>query len=401
MFRRTLDKSNGLPVIFRGMTSKEKAVSVEVAIIGAGIAGLSLAWALHKRGARVSLYDQGPIPNPVASSFDEHRITRHTYGGLSGYGALMPAAFKTYDALWADLGVSHYYPANLVYIGRKPSDWYETTARDLDRLGIAHRPLSRSEIVERLPMIRADGIEQAFEAEGAGMLFASRIVSGLARWLAEAGVDLHPHSRVTQIDPETGTFTVNGETKRAELLVVAAGAWLPFIYPAATPRLVPSRQTVLYLEPPEKFAAVWAAAPVLVDQGTTHGAYILPPKDGTRLKIGDHVFTRRGDGNDDRVATEADIAPVRAAAREAFAEFDDYTLLEAKVCYYTVTEDERFVVEPIGKSGWLLSACSGHGFKLGPLIASGLADALVGRRPAAGISRWAAGLDAGASASAA
>lgn len=86
----------------------------EVAIIGAGIAGLSLAWALKKRGIHAALYDQGPIPNPVSSSFDEHRITRHTYGGLSGYGALMPHAFKVYDELWADLGENHYLPTNLV-----------------------------------------------------------------------------------------------------------------------------------------------------------------------------------------------------------------------------------------------------------------------------------------------
>lgn len=364
----------------------------EVAIVGAGIAGLSLAWALHKRGARVSLYDQGPIPNPISSSFDEHRITRHTYGGLSGYGALMPLAFKAYDELWSDLGVSHYYPTNLVYVGRKPSDWYEATAVDLDQLGIAHRRLSHDQVLERLPMIRADGIVEGFEAEGAGMLFASRIVSDLARWLAEAGIGLHPDSRVTDIDPESGRFTVNGQARRAETLVVAAGAWLPLIYPAATPRLVPSRQTVLYLKPPAKFEAAWASAPVIVDQGTTHGAYILPPKDGTRLKIGDHVFTRRGNGSDDRIASEGDILPVHIAAREIFADFDHYQLLEAKVCYYTVTSDERFVVEPIGRSGWLLSACSGHGFKLGPLIATGLADALVGARPAGGIRAWAAAL---------
>ncbi len=364
----------------------------EIAIIGGGIAGLSLAWALHKRGAKVSLYEQGPIPNPISSSFDEHRITRHTYGGLSGYGALMPSAFKIYDELWADLGVTHYEPANLVYVGRKPSDWYAATAVELDAMGIAHRPVARAEIAERLPMLRPEGIVEAFEAEGAGMLFASRIVTDLARWLAEAGVDLHPRSQVTDLDPDNGRFRVNGQVQQADTVVVAAGAWLPFIYPGAAPRLTPSRQVMLYLKPPAAFAGAWAKAPVLVDTGVTHGGYILPPRKGIRLKIGDHVFSRHGNGRDDRIATDADTQGVFAAAREIFADFESYEVLEAKVCYYTVTEDERFVVEPIGKAGWLLSACSGHGFKLGPLIASGLADALVGRRSAGGVTRWAAGL---------
>ena len=363
----------------------------EVAIIGAGIAGLSLAWALHKRGIRASLYDKGPIPNPLSSSFDEHRITRHTYGDLSGYGALMPHAFKVYDELWADLRETHYLSTNLVYVARKATDWYAATAGDLDAMGIAHRPLGLAEIAERLPMLNVDGITEAFEVEGAGMLFASRILTGLARWLREAGVDLRPNTQVTDLDVESGTFRANGAGKRADTVVVAAGAWLPFVYPQG-PRLIPSRQTMLYLRPPRHLNAAWANAPVLVDQGTTHGAYILPPRGGTRLKIGDHVFTRRGTGADDRIATESDMAPVTIAAREIFADFDSYELLEAKVCYYTVAEDERFVVEPIGKAGWLLSACSGHGFKLGPLIASGLADALTGRRSTGDLPTWAAGL---------
>jgi sarcosine oxidase/sarcosine oxidase subunit beta len=362
----------------------------DVAIIGAGIAGLSLAWALTKRGRRVSLYEQGPIPNPLSSSFDEHRITRHTYGGLSGYGALMPEAFKVYDELWADLGETHYLSTNLVYIARQTTNWYAETARDLDAIGVAHRPLASSEIAARLPMLRLDGIVDAFEAEGAGMLFASRIVTSLARWLREAGVDLHPGTTITDLDPESGTFRGNGAPRKAETVVVAAGAWLPFIYPQAAPRLTPSRQAVLYLEPPPHLAAAWAKAPVLVDTGITHGGYILPPRSGTRLKIGDHTFSRRGTGADDRIPTPEDTAGVLTAAREIFADFDRYTGLDPKICYYTVSDDERFVVEPIGEKTWLFSACSGHGFKLGSLIATGLADALTGHRPPAGIPAWAA-----------
>jgi len=364
---------------------------VRVSIVGAGIGGLSLAWALRKLGVEVALFDAGPIPNPTSSSYDEHRITRHVYGHLKGYGALMPDAFATYDRLWADLGTSHYLPTGMVYVTRGGEDWYPPAAAELDRMAVPHRALDHAEITTRLPMLRAEGITGAFEAGGAGMLFASRIITDLARWLAENGAELHPDSRVDDIDVDTGTIVSGGIRHHADIVIIAAGAWLPDLLPATAARMVPSRQLLLYLDPPADLAAAWAQAPILVDSGGGHGAYVLPPRGGTRLKIGDHTFTRRGTGSDDRIATEADIAPVAVAANAIFARFAEYRVLERKVCYYTVTDDEGFVVEPAGKAGWVVSACSGHGFKLGPLIGTGLAEALVGKRDLAAIPDWAAG----------
>jgi len=58
----------------------------------------------------------------------------------------------------------------------------------------------------------------------------------------------------------------------------------------------------------------------------------------------------------------------------------------------TVSEDERFIVRPVGNRAWVISACSGHGFKLAPAMAEAVTQALVGEREAAGIPAWAAPL---------
>ena len=52
------------------VASNQKGAPLKIIIAGAGIAGLSLAWALSRRGHAVSVYEQGPIPNPVSSSFE-------------------------------------------------------------------------------------------------------------------------------------------------------------------------------------------------------------------------------------------------------------------------------------------------------------------------------------------
>ena len=66
-------------------------------------------------------------------------------------------------------------------------------------------------------------------------------------------------------------------------------------------------------------------------------------------------------------------------------------MLEQKACFYTVTETEQFLVHPIGPAGWLVSACSGHGFKLGALIGELVGRAIAGEMAASEVTELAAG----------
>ncbi len=56
-----------------------------VLIVGGGIAGLLTAWRLARRGVASTVFEQGLLPNPKSSSFDEHRVIRHASGELQGY----------------------------------------------------------------------------------------------------------------------------------------------------------------------------------------------------------------------------------------------------------------------------------------------------------------------------
>jgi glycine/D-amino acid oxidase-like deaminating enzyme len=65
-------------------------------------------------------------------------------------------------------------------------------------------------------------------------------------------------------------------------------------------------------------------------------------------------------------------------------------VLDAKTCFYSVTTDERFIAEPLGRA-WMLAGFSGHGFKFGATIGEAIAETLSGRRSAATMTAWAAG----------
>jgi glycine/D-amino acid oxidase-like deaminating enzyme len=85
-----------------------------------------------------------------------------------------------------------------------------------------------------------------------------------------------------------------------------------------------------------------------------------------------------------------DVERLTRVAALAYRDFDSYAVLERKACYYTVTEDERFIVRPVGTAAWVLSACSGHGFKFGPLMGEIVASAVIGKRSAVDAARLAA-----------
>lgn len=361
-------------------------------VVGAGIAGLSAAWALQRRGFTVSVFEQGPIPNPRGSSYDEHRITRYAYGDAEGYAGMMPAAFAMYERLFRDIGATHLAMTGVVYFLRDETGWRAPSTRCLRAMGRAMRELPMTEVAERFPMIRRDGLTAAVETEG-GMLFPVRILTDLTVALGERGVAFYAETPVTAVDPEAGLVVAGGRAHRADHVIVAAGAWVDRLTDRVSAAVTPSRQAVVYLAPPPRLAAAWRAAPALIDLSADGVTYTLPPRFGTRLKLGDHLFTRAGDPDDDRAGTEADVRRLLSAAGAVLEDFEAYRVLERKACYYTVTRDdsEAFQVTPWGAKAWVISACSGHGFKLGPLIADGVAAAVAGEVAPEAVTRWAAG----------
>ena len=82
-------------------------------------------------------------------------------------------------------------------------------------------------------MIETEGLTQVVETEEGGMLFPIRILTDLTVWLGNNGVVFHSDARVGDVDPEAGTIVANGQTHRADRIVICAGAWVNKITPLA------------------------------------------------------------------------------------------------------------------------------------------------------------------------
>lgn len=374
---------------------------MKAVIIGGGIMGLSAAWALSRAGWRVELLERGRLPNPDASSSDRSRLIRYPYGRLAGYMAMVTQAFDAWQCLWDDLGTAHYRETGALMLETPDAAWARDSASTMKPLGLPLERLDAAALEARFPILLSQGLDGGWLSPRAGVLQADRILADLADRLRAGGVVLLPETPVVEIDPDKASATTaQGWLAEGDLLVVCAGAWTRGLLPDLSNRLVPSRQLVLYLEPPLETLLDWRDAPMVLDVAGDSGCYIVPPGPSAPLKLGDHRFSMTGHPDDDRTPEPMAVRALFDTARGRLRGLDAYKRAGARVCYYTVAPDERFLVEPLGSRAWLMAGFSGHGFKFGPLMGLALAHVVGGpmAQPAAdlpgdaaALTAWAAG----------
>ncbi|MEO0392966.1 MAG: FAD-dependent oxidoreductase [Pseudomonadota bacterium] len=389
-----------------------------IAVVGAGIMGLSTAWALHREGVRVSVFEQGPIPNPKGSSVDESRLIRHPYGDQPGYTAMVDQAFAAWGRLFDDLkavtaGEPLYHETGTLVMdtggvdGRaipaqakagQESQWIPGSRRCLQALALDYQDLDGAGCAALVPGLRDDIVLDAFHLTTGGVLRAGRIVEVTADYLSRRGVQTHANRPVKHVDTDRAQLDFGaGMVEQFDQVVVAAGPWVSSLLPTMADRVTPSRQMVVYMDLPEDgpwgdLRQAWTQAPMLLDIDPHNGFYAVPPVAGHRLKIGDHKFTMRGDPDDDRDVLRDHAQAVVDWAAARLQGFDRTHLESGRACFYTVQQDERFILEPVGAKAFVMSGFSGHGFKFGALMGESMARLVLGQQDAASVRDWAAGL---------
>ena len=88
-------------------------------VVGAGAMGLAAGWALARGGVRVTILDQAEIPNPKASSCDDHRLIRAAYGARTGYMRLAMEAHAAWTLLQREAGELLYAPTGVLALSAR------------------------------------------------------------------------------------------------------------------------------------------------------------------------------------------------------------------------------------------------------------------------------------------
>ncbi len=230
------------------------------------------------------------------------------------------------------------------------ADPAQSSQAALEECGIACEVLDAAAAEQRFGVIPAPGTTVVFHPD-AGIVYADRAMRAFAR-----GIRIEEGRRIESLDDV-----------EAQAVVVTAGPWARELLATAGIDLpvTETRVTVAYFRIEGEMT--WVVAEI-ANRG--HGFYSLAdPLHG--LKVGRHMRGRRADPDAEQ---QPDEETVREIADWAAARFPlvDPEPVQAESCFYTSTDDERFVLERHGRIV-VGSACSGHGFKFAPVVGERLA----------------------------
>jgi glycine oxidase len=352
------------------------ATKPRVAIIGAGVIGLGIAWRLASRGARVEVFDKG----------------------AAGAGASHAAAGMLAACAEAEPGEE-----NLVALGRESQVRWPAFAAELkaisgidvelreegtlvvaltadDQARLAHHLVFQQKLGLPLQWIAAAETRRR-EPHLAGKLAGAvwspqdhqvdnrKLVAALRGAAEGAGAIIREHVAVKEISitgPRAdGIVLADGTKIAADAVVLAAGAWsrgIAGLAPELRPPVRPIKGQMLSLR-------MDAAAPLLTHVLWAPGAYLVPRRDG-RLLVGATVEEKGFDTS----LTAGGLLTLLEAAWRAVPAVEELPIEEMWVGHRPGSRDDAPILGP-GPVDGLVYATGHHrnGILLAPVTADAMA----------------------------
>ncbi|WP_333766944.1 FAD-dependent oxidoreductase [Streptomyces sp. IBSBF 2435] len=345
-----------------------RTAAAQVVVVGAGVTGLLTAVECVLAGHRVTVLDRGAIPDPSASSYDQHRALRTLAVGDDEATRRMGAAHRRWQELESLLGPGFYRQVGVV------TAWPRERLAEVTHFAARARVPVETVGPSALPQLGFPAGTTGVRELPAGVLLAGRVLRAAARWLAaRPAAALRPYSPVAAVDAGTGKVTLaGGEVVGGDVVLVAAGPWTREL--VGRPAVL-HRQTMVYLRAARRQARLWRNAPAVGGIGADGRAWVVPPVAGTLLKISSDAVCREVAGTGAGAEDQTPWAE-RLAAAGILRDPAGYEVVGIKACHYTADPDTGGArLDRLGPAVWARTACGGSGFASAPLVAGRMAEA--------------------------
>lgn len=201
----------------------------DIVIIGAGIAGASVAWRLAREGADVLQLEREAQPGA-------HSTGRSAAMFMESYGppqvrALTRASRAFYlhpPAGFADAPILRRRAALTVATAGQMAA-LETLEREMSESGTPLKRLTPAEALALVPVLKPGLVAGALLDEDGYDIDVNALLQGFLRGARAAGATLRTDAEVSGARHEGGVWTITlagGEAVRARTVVNAAGAWV-------------------------------------------------------------------------------------------------------------------------------------------------------------------------------
>jgi glycine/D-amino acid oxidase-like deaminating enzyme len=351
-------------------SSGERTRAVDVAVVGAGVTGLSVAWHLRRGGAEVIVLERrgvaagasGVQPGGVRQQWSTAVNCRLARGSADFYGSA--------DELLGGPVELGFTRCGYLFVAHSA----ETLARLRESLavqaavGVPSRTVDGAEAARLVPGLATETILGASWCDEDG--YVDRPQAVIAAFAREAPIEI---AEVTALRRDGGDWRLSlegGREIRAAAVVVAAGVdTRALVEPLGFELPIEPESRWLFLSEPIRERLV---EPLVVSAERHFAAKQLA--DG-RVLASDLSAT----GLSDEPAPKW-RRTIRDAIRELLPvlEHVDFSLLVHGV--YDVTPDRQAIIGRVpGADGlWIAAGFSGHGFMLAPAVGRILAEAIAG-----------------------
>ena len=263
-----------------------------VAIIGAGVIGLGIAWRLAARGVSVAVFDKGV--SGAGASHAAAGMLAACAEAEPGEEALVTLG-RVSQARWPAFA-AELKQASGVDVGLRPEGTLVVALTSDDQARLSHQLTFQQKLGLPLQWISAAETrrrEPHLAGKLAGAVFSpedtqvdNRKLAAALRIAAEAaGARIREHQEVKTISSDAGRvdgiILADGTKVGADVVVLAAGAWsrsIDGLAPELRPPVRPIKGQMLALR-------MDPAAPLLTHVVWAPGAYLVPRLDG-RLLVG-------------------------------------------------------------------------------------------------------------------
>jgi len=349
---------------------------MDVAIIGGGLEGLSVAWALTRRGVHdVVVFERDVVGSGFTSK--SSGIIRCHYGVRSiAAMAWRSLAVLGHAAETLDADIGFHGCGYLVAVAEDNVAPLVANVATQQSLGIGVELVDHQQAQVLFPQMRVDDCAGFAYEPAAGYADAYQTAQAFGQAARRGGARIRQGSPVAAIDQRggrvTGVVLAGGKRVAADVVVVAAGPWSP---PLVAPLGVDlpirtQREQVMIVDPGEHLGAL----PILSDLVSLQ--YLRPEHQGLLLGNSDHSAPEWVDP--DRYDNTVDEDHLLGAIEKFAHRFPGLSGAGLSSSYsgcYDVTPDYNPVIAPAALEGlYLCAGFSGHGYKISPAVGDLLAD---------------------------